>query len=85
MIKEVAARSGLTQAEAKRVTNALLSVMQEHLEYGETVLTAPLGRFKLIQRAARKARNPQTGETVHVPEKTSVVFRASRKLKELVN
>ena len=31
------------------------------------------------------ARNPRTGEIIYVPEKNRVRFRASKKLKELIN
>ena len=31
------------------------------------------------------ARNPKTGELIYVPEKNRVRFKASKKLKELIN
>jgi DNA-binding protein HU-beta len=42
------------------------------------------GSFKLVKRAARKGRNPQTGEELEIPETTVVKFTPAKALKELV-
>jgi nucleoid DNA-binding protein len=38
------------------------------------------GKFEVRTRAARKGRNPQTGETIDLPEKKYVYFRSSTDL-----
>jgi DNA-binding protein HU-beta len=43
-----------------------------------------LGTFKINTRKPREARNPVTGETIQVPEKTVVKFGVSKSLKELI-
>lgn len=42
------------------------------------------GSFTLSTRAARKGRNPQTGEEIDIPETTVVKFKPSKALKEAV-
>ena len=44
-----------------------------------------VGTLKRVTRAARKGKNPKTGEDVQVPEKVSVTFRPSKSLKETLN
>jgi DNA-binding protein HU-beta len=41
------------------------------------------GTFKVVHRAARKARNPQTGEAIDVPAKTVPKFKPSKAMKEM--
>lgn len=41
--------------------------------------------FKVIDQAARQARNPRTGETVAVPAKKVAVFKPSKELAALLN
>ena len=33
----------------------------------------------------KQARNPKTGEIIYVPKKNKIRFRASKKLKEIIN
>ena len=42
------------------------------------------GKFKLSDRKAYTARNPQTGDPIDVPAKTVVTFRPAKRLKEAV-
>jgi integration host factor subunit beta len=42
------------------------------------------GSFKVKRRKARKARNPRTGDAVHVPGRLVPTFKPSKELKELV-
>ena len=43
------------------------------------------GSFTLRKRAARKGRNPKTGESVMVPRKAMVHFKPGKELRERVN
>jgi len=42
------------------------------------------GTFQIIERKARRGRNPQTGEIIQIPAKKVPKFRAGKKLKEVV-
>jgi nucleoid DNA-binding protein len=42
------------------------------------------GVFEVRKRAARKARNPRTGDTVQVKEKHVVVFKAGKVLEQVI-
>nr|WP_318646122.1 HU family DNA-binding protein [Lacticaseibacillus paracasei] len=43
------------------------------------------GTFEVTHRAARKARNPRTGEEIKVPATEVPVFKAGLSLKDAVN
>ena len=55
------------------------------LENWETVKLVRFGTFVVTHRAARKARNPRTGEEIKVPAKEAPVFKAGLSLKDAVN
>ncbi len=42
------------------------------------------GVFEVKQRAARKARNPKTGDCVSVPEKLVVAFKPGKEMEQRV-
>jgi urease beta subunit len=42
------------------------------------------GVFEVKQRAARKARNPRTGQRVDVPQKFVVTFKPGKQMEERV-
>src|SRR5262249_53554103 len=42
------------------------------------------GVFEVKKRAARKARNPRTGDKVYVPEKFVVTFKPGKEMEERV-
>ena len=62
----------------------MLERITQVLRSGDKVQLTPFGQFKIRDRAARMARNPQTGEPIHVPAKRVLKFIAGRSLKEAV-
>ena len=84
-IKAVAASAGTTQKEANEVLNATLDTIREVLKSGDTVNFLQFGTFKISNRAARTARNLQTGKEIKIPARKLPVFKASQALKDLVN
>ena len=54
------------------------------MEKGERVTLAGFGSFRVVQRAAQKGRNPQTGETIKIKASNVVKFKAGKKLKDSV-
>jgi len=77
LIKAVAEKTDLTQAQAKEAVNTTLQVIKEAtLEEGKVAL-AEFGVFKKHVSAQRAGRNPSTGELLEIPSKTSIKFKAS--------
>ena len=85
LLAKVADASGTTQADAERVLDGFRDVIASSVRMGDEVSYPGLGKFSRVSRDARTARNPRTGEAVHVPPSKAPKFTASSKLKEIVN
>lgn len=74
-----------TRAQAEEAVNAVITSLKEALEQGETMSFMGFGSFKIVDRAERKARNPQTGEEITIPAKKALVFKPSRSFIDQIN
>jgi DNA-binding protein HU-beta len=59
----------------------LIGMITKHLKKGERVKNGGLGILQVRKRAARKGRNPATGEAIHIKASKKVAFRATKELK----
>ncbi|MCF8062488.1 MAG: HU family DNA-binding protein [Deltaproteobacteria bacterium] len=84
LIKEVAEIVSSRQT-AGDVVDCILKTIQGALERGERVSVSGFGSFTAEQRAARKARNPRTGEEIEVEAKRVPRFVPGDALKQAVN
>lgn len=85
LVKHVAETLGVTRAKADEAVAAVLNGIESALVAGEKVQLVGFGSFQPKVRAAREGRNPQTGATIQIAEKTAVTFKAGSKLVESVN
>jgi DNA-binding protein HU-beta len=84
LARELADEFELPRRQIIELVEALLDRITAVLKSGDKVQLTPFGQFKIRDRAARVARNPQTGEPVNVPAKRVLKFIAGRALKEAV-
>lgn len=76
-------QSGIeTKAAAERAVTAVLSGIEEGIKKDGNVQLIGFGTFSLKNRAARKGRNPATGEEIKIKASRSVGFKAGAGLKE---
>lgn len=78
--KDAACLSDMTQKKAVELTREVVDVMKSLLCDGVEVSIPSIGKFKTVSRAARKGRNPSTGDVIDIPAKDVVVFKRSSKL-----
>ncbi|ASQ97172.1 HU family DNA-binding protein [Streptomyces sp. 11-1-2] len=84
LVEAIADKVGGRQSAAEAV-DAVLDAIVRAVVAGERVSVTGFGSFEKVERPARYARNPQTGERVRV-KKTSVPrFRAGQGFKDLVS
>ena len=84
LVEAIADKVGGRQQAAEAV-DAVLDAIVRAVVAGERVSVTGFGSFEKVERPARYARNPQTGERVRV-RKTSVPrFRAGQGFKDLVS
>lgn len=84
VVTYVAEKNGVSLVEAKRAVDAVFNAMTDALADGRTIELRGFGVFSTVDVQAQTRRNPGTGETVDVPAKRRVRFRAGRPLREAV-
>lgn len=85
LIATVSEKVGITKKAAEKAVNAVLEVVSGTLAKGDGITIVGFGSFKVVKKAAREGRNPQTGKKIKIPAKKAVVFRAGSKLKSAVS
>lgn len=78
LVERVAERTGLPKGDVARVLDELLVQIRETVDGSETVALRGFGTFRMSERAARKGRNPRTGEEIEIAASRSLVFKASK-------
>ena len=81
----VAARASLSKAQTGQALSAFIGHLQTTLAQSGKVSLAGIGQFEIAERAARRGRNPQTGEPIGIPASKAVKFKAAKALKNAVN
>jgi DNA-binding protein HU-beta len=76
---------GLTKRQATAAFEAVFDAITQSLTSGESAKVPGFGSFSLSERAARKGRNPATGESIKIKASKGVRFKAGKELKEAVN
>lgn len=84
LVDEVAAKTGLTKKVCAQAVDATLSAISDALGKREKVTLVGFGTFSVLQRKARRGRNPQTGKALQIPAKKVPKFAAGKGLKEAV-
>lgn len=85
LIDILAEGTGLTKVETGAVVDGLFATLRYALKKGDLIDIRGFGRFKVVQRKERIARNPKTGEQIFVPPRKVPVFRCSKDLKDSIN
>lgn len=80
LIDAIAKGSGLTKAASEKALNAALKAITGALKKGQRVGLVGFGSWKVVQRAARKGKNPQTGAVINIPAKKVVKFKSGADL-----
>ncbi len=85
LVEAVAAATNSSKSEAQASVDAVINAITDALKKGEKVSLTGFGTFEVRNRAARTARNPQTGETIQVKASKAPAFKAGKALKDAVN
>jgi DNA-binding protein HU-beta/integration host factor subunit beta len=85
LVERISEKTGLTQVDTKIVIESFLEAISHALEKGRHIEIRGFGRFKIKKKNPRLARNPRTGEQIHVDETFKPIFKASNELRKRVN
>jgi integration host factor subunit alpha len=78
-------RLGLSKPDSSRLLESLLSLIKRSLAGGDDVLISGFGKFVVRQKAARRGRNPATGDDMSLAPRKVVTFKCSALLREKIN
>ncbi len=85
LIANIAEKAEVSKAQAEKLLNATLTSINEGLTSDGNLTLVGFGTFQVVERAARKGRNPQTGKSIKIPAKKVVKFKPGKNLKDAVN
>lgn len=85
IVKTISEEIGLTQLKTKEIVQKTFDAIIDTLVADGRIELRNFGVFEVKKRAARKARNPRTGDKVHVPEKYVVTFKPGKEMEERVS
>jgi integration host factor subunit alpha len=87
--KELAAvlieKAGLEAGKIDEFVDQVFEIMKEALERGEKIKIPGFGVFKVRAKAARKGRNPKSGERMEISARRVVSFKPSPVLRQTLN
>ncbi len=84
IVKTISEEIGMTQLKTKEIVQKTFDAIVETLVEEGRIELRNFGVFEVKRRAARKARNPRTGQRVDVPEKFVVTFKPGKEMEEKV-
>ena len=86
IVKTISEECGLTQLKTKEIVQKTFEAIIDTLvdDSDHRIELRNFGVFEVKKRAARKARNPRTGERVDVSEKYVVTFKPGKEMEERV-
>ncbi len=84
LVKTVSEKIGLTQLKTKEAVQKTFDAIVETLIEDRRIELRNFGVFEVTKRAARKARNPRTGERIELPEKYVATFKPGKEMEERV-
>ena len=84
LVNAVAEKTELSKKDAGKAVDAVFETVMDSLSKGEKVQIIGFGNFEVRDRAARKGRNPQTGEEIEIPASKVPAFKAGKALRDAV-
>ncbi|MCF6408236.1 HU family DNA-binding protein [Pseudalkalibacillus salsuginis] len=84
LINSVSEQTQLSKKDVSKTVDAVFGAIEESLKDGDKVQLIGFGNFEVRERAARKGRNPQTGEEIEIPASKVPAFKPGKALKDAV-
>lgn len=84
LINAVAEKAELSKKDASKAVDAVFESIQEALAKGDKVQLIGFGNFEVRERAARKGRNPQTGEEIEIAATKVPAWKPGKNIKDAV-
>jgi len=82
IIEKMAKDAGVSKAVAQKALDSFIDSIKKTLKKGNKVTLIGFGTFSVGKRAARKGRNPQTGEVIKIKASKAPKFKAGKAFKD---
>lgn len=80
LVKAIAEKASLTQAQAKAALDATLESITSALSEGDKISLVGFGTLSVAEKAARTGFNPRTKEPIEIAARKTVKFKAGADL-----
>ncbi len=80
LVSKMAEDAGTTKVQAAAALDSFIAGVTKTLKSGDRLILVGFGTFSVSKRAARKGRNPSTGEAIKIKAKKVAKFKASKEL-----
>ena len=84
VVNHFAEKYGMKRAQVKELFEEMANLAASEVKSNGEFVLPGFGKMVLSERKAREGRNPQTGETIQIPAKTTLKFRLSKGMKDSV-
>ena len=85
LIESIRNHLGISKFESSRILESVLETIKSSLSNGEDVLISGFGKFIVKEKAARKGRNPATGNDLTLDSRRVITFKCSPVMRERIN
>ena len=83
LISRLANKTGAKKVDVEKILTAFLEEAKQILKTEKKLTLTSFGTFRVVERAARVGRNPQTGEPIKIPATKVVRFKPGKELKTM--
>ena len=85
LIKEIAKKAGLTQAQAGAAYQAFIATVTETLKAGDKLTLVGFGTIEVKSTPAKTGVNPRTGEKINIAASKKPVVKFGKAYKDEIN
>ena len=85
IVRKISLMTDFTKKESAEIVERVFDVVKSTLEAGENIKIAGFGNFEVKEKAARRGRNPQTGEAIEITPRRVLTFKPSLLLRKSIN
>ena len=84
LVNAIAEKANLTKVDAKAALDATIEAISAALAEGDKVALIGFGTFAVAEKGERTGINPRTKETITIPARKAVKFKAGAELNDKV-
>ncbi len=85
IVESIYEKIGFSKKESAEIVELVFDTIKETLEKGQKIKISGFGNFVVRHKRPRIGRNPQTGQSIEISERSVLTFRPSQILKQALN